>query len=150
MSDENRLDTLLSGVQFGRFASVGVAGAVVDTTTVVLLTTRLGMYRGAAKLLGAELAIVLMFLINEHWTFSGVGERGVLPFVRRFLRSNLVRAGGVLVATVVFVIVSGLPVTLPVGGQSLWLTVSNLIGIGAGVVVNYVAETLFTWRAHRE
>jgi putative flippase GtrA len=147
MSDRtSRLAELTSGVRFGQFASVGAAGAVLDTSAVVVLTTYAGVFRGVAKLVGAELAIVLMFLINEHWTFAEEGAAGRAALVRRFLKSNLVRAGGVLVATGVFVAVSGLDYRLPVGGESLWLVVSNGFGIAAGMFVNYVAESLFTWR----
>ncbi|MFB6174267.1 MAG: GtrA family protein [Halobacteriales archaeon] len=149
MTDGPRLGEvgeLVSGLRFGQFLSVGVAGAVLDTATVVVLTTEFGLYRGVSKLIGAELAILLMFAINERWTFADEGASGTLPLLRRVLTSNLVRAGGVAVATVVFVLVSGLDVTLPVGGERLWLALANGIGIGAGFVVNYVAESLFTWR----
>jgi putative flippase GtrA len=147
---EGRLSALVSGVRFGQFASVGALGAVCDTSVVVLLTTYAGVYRGSAKLLGAELAIVVMFLVNEHWTFSTEGRAGRWPLLRRFLKSNLVRAGGVVVATVVFVFVSGFPSMLPFGGESLWLVVANGVGIAAGMFVNYVAESLFTWRVGSE
>jgi putative flippase GtrA len=146
---EGRLDALLSGVRFGQFASVGALGAVCDTSLVVLLTTYGGFYRGSAKLVGAEVAIIVMFLVNEHWTFSAEGEAGRWSFLRRFLKSNLVRAGGVLVATVVFVLVSGLDYRFPVGGEGLWLVFSNGVGIAVGMFVNYVAESLFTWRVGR-
>lgn len=146
MSERGRLDALVSGVRFGQFASVGAAGAAVDTATVLLLTTQLHVYRGTAKLVGAELAIVLMFFINDRWTFAAKGDRSVAATGWRFLKSNLVRAGGVLVATGVFVAVSGLPVELPVGGRPLWLVVANGVGIAVGVVVNYLAESLLTWR----
>jgi putative flippase GtrA len=141
-----RLDELLSGVRFGRFVSVGAVGAVVDNLTLLALASGAGVYRGAAKLAGAELAIVVMFLINERWTFAEEGAVGRRPAVRRFLRSNLVRAGGVLVATAVFVVVSGLAPPVPWLPEPVWLTVANGCGILVGLVVNYVAESLFTWR----
>ncbi|MFW5935603.1 MAG: GtrA family protein, partial [Halolamina sp.] len=83
------VDELLSGVRFGQIVAVGAAGAVVDMTVTVLLTSRVGFHPGLAKLLGAELAIVLMFLINDRWTFAEAGRVGLGPKVRRFLRSNL-------------------------------------------------------------
>ena len=141
-----RVDALFSGVRLTQFLSVGVAGGLLDTATVVVLTTQLGFYRGYAKVIGAELAIVLMFLINEHWTFAAEGAEGRRSFLGRLLRSNVVRLGGLVVGTAVFLVVSGLDVTLPVGGEALWLTISNVIGLGAGFLVNYVAESLFTWR----
>lgn len=140
------VDELLSGVRFGQFVSVGAAGAVVDMTATVLLTSRVGLHPGAAKLIGAELAIALMFLINDRWTFAEAGALGLGPKLRRFLKSNLVRAGGVGVATVVFVLLAGVDVSLPLGGEELWLAIANAAGIAAGMFVNYIAESLFTWR----
>ncbi|WP_101296298.1 GtrA family protein [Halegenticoccus soli] len=145
-STSSRLGELASGMRIGRFVSVGAVGAVVDTATVVALTAGLGVYRGSAKLAGAELAIVLMFLLNENWTFADEADGGRRSVLWRFAKSNAVRAGGVLVATVVFVHVSGLDVRLPVGGEELWLVVANGVGIASGTLVNYVAESLFTWR----
>lgn len=140
---------LLSTMRVSKFASVGIIGAIVDTATILLLATQFGVYRGVAKIIGAELAIVVMFLINEHWTFAEEGAVGLTAFLKRLLKSNAVRIGGVAVATIVFVVVSGIPVHLPVGGEPLWLTIANAIGIGAGFVVNYTAESLFTWRVGR-
>jgi putative flippase GtrA len=150
-----RFDDLVSGVRFGQFASVGALGAVVDTTVTVLLASQFGIFRGAAKLAGAELAIVVMFLVNEHWTFGDHGNEGLRAVTWRFLKSNLVRVGGVLVATGVFVAVSGLPnpfVTYglpnptPLGRFEAWLVVANGVGILAGLAVNYVLESVVTWR----
>lgn len=140
---------LLSTIRVSKFVSVGIIGAIVDTATILLLTTQFGLYRGAAKIIGAELAIVVMFLINEHWTFAEEGAVGLPAFLKRLLKSNAVRIGGVAVATIVFVVVSGLAVELPVGGEPLWLTIANAIGITAGFIVNYIAESLFTWRVGR-
>jgi putative flippase GtrA len=140
------VEELFSTVRFGQFVSVGAAGAVVDMTATVLLTSRGGFYPGTAKLIGAELAIALMFLINDRWTFAEAGALGGKAKLRRFLKSNLVRAGGVGVATVVFVLLAGVDITLPIGGEELWLATANAAGIGAGMFVNYIAESLFTWR----
>lgn len=140
---------LLSVLRVSQFLSVGLLGAVVDTATILVLTTQFGIYRGAAKIVGAELAIVVMFLINEHWTFADEGAVGPKAFGKRLLKSNTVRLGGIAVATIVFIIVSGMPVALPIGGEPLWLAIANGIGIAAGFLVNYTAESLFTWRVGR-
>jgi putative flippase GtrA len=66
----DRLEPLCSGVRFGQFLSVGVVGAVSDT--VVLATARLvvGLPEVWAKAAGIETAILVMFLVNEHWRRS--------------------------------------------------------------------------------
>jgi putative flippase GtrA len=144
-----RTRALASGVRFGQFASVGVLGAICDNGVLLGLTS-LGLMPVAAKLVGAETAIIVMFAINEHWTFADEGQAGLRPLGRRFLTSNVVRAGGVLVATGVFaLLVQFQQVSLPIGGTDLWYLVANVIGIGVGFVVNYLTESLFTWQVHK-
>jgi len=141
-----RIRALLSGVRFGQFASVGAVGAVCDNAVLGTLLG-LGVAPEPAKFAGAETAIIVMFLINERWTFAEEGAAGPGPLLRRFLTSNLVRAGGVLVATAVFSqVYRNFDVTLALFGVDLWFLAANLVGILAGMVVNYVAESLFTWQ----
>ena len=88
-----------------------------------------------------------MFAINDRWTFATHGNDGYLAVFRRWGKSHLVRTGGISISfAVLFVLTSYLEVSLVVGTVDLWPTVANLIGIGAGMVLNYVAESLFTWR----
>jgi putative flippase GtrA len=89
-----------------------------------------------------------MFAVNERWTFADEGDPDRWP--RRLLKSNLVRVGGVLVATaVVTALDTYVDVAIPVLGFDLWLVFANGAGIAAGLLVNYVAESLFTWRVHQ-
>ncbi len=108
-----------------------------------------------------------MFAVNERWTFAGEGAPGRGPLLGRLRRSHLVRAAGSLTQFGVFVLVyRGLSASLTLGdlglwrafaaaaglgagafaGFDLWLLVAKGTGIGVGMVVNYVAESLFTWR----
>lgn len=148
MSDRRigRIGELASGIRFGQFASVGALGAACDNG-VLLGLTALGVVPVAAKLVGAETAIIVMFAVNERWTFAAEGRPGLRALGRRFLTSNVVRVGGVVVATIVFAfLIRFVPLSFPLGGTDLWYLGANLIGIGVGVVVNYIAEGLFTWR----
>jgi putative flippase GtrA len=141
------LDRLVSGVRFTQFASVGAAGAAVETVIVALLTTLAGTPPLAAKAVGAEASISLMFLLNDRYTFGEEGAAGLVATVRRWARSHLVRLGGLAVAfTTLWLLTSRLDVTLLVAGFDLWPTVANAIGIGVGLTLNYVAESVFTWR----
>jgi putative flippase GtrA len=143
------VETLASGVRFGQFVSVGAVGALFDVTTTTVLIVGFGLLGEYAKLVGAEVAIVVMFAINERWTFSELGAPGAWPTLTRFLRSNLVRSGGLAVQ---FLIVRGLrqlDVTVVVLGFDLWQLIPIPIAIGASVLLNYVAESLLTWRVTR-
>ncbi len=140
---------LASGVRFGKFVSVGAVGAVFDVVTTTALIVGFGVLGEYAKLAGAEVAIVVMFAINERWTFSELGAPGAVPTLTRFLRSNLVRSGGLAVQ---FLIVRGfrrLDLSVIVFGFDLWQLIPIPIAIGASVLLNYVAESLLTWRVTR-
>ena len=141
---------LASGTRFGRFVSVGVVGAAFDVTTATALR-ELGVFPELAVFAGIEVAVVVMFLLNDNWTFSGAGAVGLAPALGRLVRSNLVRAGGILVQLVTFrVLYRTLAIDLAVAGLDGWFVVSKVGGIAAGMVVNYVAESLFTWRIHAD
>jgi len=135
-----RLRAISSGMRFGRFVSVGVVGFVVDTIVITLLTVGFTVPTLGAKLASAETAIIVMFALNERWTFQRWGEAELVSLLRRFVTSNLVRTGGVAVATAVLLALNG--------WFGVWVPVANAIGIGVGFVVNFVFESLLTWRVH--
>ena len=137
---------LLSGVRFGKFASVGAVGAAFDLTTSSLLTVAFGVTPEIAKLVGAEVAIVVMFTINDRWTFADHGREGIWPKFRRLLKSNLVRSVGLAVQVLVVRALSNLDVYVAVAGVDVWTLFTFPVAIAASVLVNYVAESLFTWK----
>ena len=144
---ESAVAELASGTRIGQFVSVGVAGATVETVIVALLTAGLAAPPLAAKALGAETSISLMFLLNDRYTFADEGEVGLAAVGRRWGRSHLVRLGGLTVAFVVlWLLTARTDVRLVIAGADFWPTVANVVGIGVGMVLNYVAESLFTWR----
>jgi putative flippase GtrA len=144
-----RLGALLSGARFGRFVSVGAMGAILDLSVLVVLTEVFGVLPEVATLAGIESAILLMFAINERWTFAESGAPGRRPLLRRLLRSHGVRAVGSLTQFVVFVVLYRYGgVAISVSGIDAWLVVAKVGAIGIAVVVNYTFESLFTWRVH--
>jgi putative flippase GtrA len=148
MSD-SRVDALLSGARFGQFVSVGVVGAISDNAVLATLKLLLGVPELWAKAAGVETAIVVMFLVNEHWTFAGQGESGRVPFLKRLGKSHLVRSGGVTVQLVVYwALVTLVDIELVVFGTDLWFLAASPIAIGVAMSVNYVFESLFTWEVH--
>lgn len=144
-----RTRALASGVRFGQFASVGVIGAVLDTTVTLTLSGSLGVNPDLAKFVGAEAAIVLMFLVNEHWTFAEQGAAGLIPMGRRLVTSNVVRGGGLAVQLVTYHFVRQFTIDIPVMGFDLYDIVAIGMAIGAGFLVNYFAESLVTWQVHK-
>ncbi|MFB6160165.1 MAG: GtrA family protein [Haloferacaceae archaeon] len=151
MADGTRTDALLSGVRFGQFASVGVVGALFDNATLATLKLAFGVSELWAKAAGVEVAIVVMFLVNERWTFADEGDAGRGPFLRRLVTSHAVRTGGVTVQLLVYwLLTQRLAVELVLLGTDLWFLVASPVAIGVAMLVNYVAEGLFTWRVGAE
>ncbi|WP_255196753.1 GtrA family protein [Halorarius litoreus] len=145
----SRVRALAHVDRIGQFVSVGVAGASLETAIVFVLTGLLTVAPLAAKAVGAEASITLMFLLNDRWTFADEGRSGVLAVGRRYLKSHVVRLGGLSVAfATLFVLTSWTDIRLVVAGANLWPTIANVIGIGVGMTLNYVAESLVTWRVH--
>ncbi len=146
-----RLDALLSGVRFGQFASVGIVGAIVDVSVLLLLSEWVGILPEVANVISIESAILVMFAINERWTFAEMGENGLVPLFYRMLRSHGVRLVGSLTQFAIFVVVFRyFTMDLAVNGIDLWLLVAKGTGMALAVVVNYTAETLLTWQVHLE
>ncbi len=141
-----RFGPLLSVRRIGQFVSVGVVGALAETAVVLVVTTLGGLAPLLAKGLGAELSISLMFLLNDRITFASDAPSSPLAVCRRWCRSHLVRIGGLSVAFVIlWVLTTKTTITVVVNGADLWPTIANLIGIGCSLVLNYCAESIYTW-----
>lgn len=144
--DTSIVSELVHGERIGRFVSIGAVGFCFDVATATALS-ELGMFPELAALIGIEVAVVVMFLLNDNITFATEGLAGVIPMLRRLLKSNLVRVGGITVQLLVFSgFYRGVDVTFIVASVDVWFIVSKAAGIIVGMVVNYVAESLFTWR----
>jgi len=146
MMSENLLDILLHRARIGKFVSVGVVGATIETILVAICTVVFGTPPLVAKAIGAETSITTMFVINDRWTFAGQGARGIFSLLRRWGKSHLVRIFGLGVAfSVLYALTSVVTFDVYISGYDIWPTVANIIGIGVGMVLNYGAESFFTW-----
>ena len=140
---------LLDRRRLGKFISVGVVGAAIDLTISTTLLLRTALPPEVIKLIGAEVAIIVMFLLNDRWTFRQSETRGIRHALKRLVKSNLVRSGGLAVqVTVVFVLIR-LPVSVELSGTDVWPILTMPIAIACGFLANYTGETLFTWRVTR-
>ncbi|WP_254522526.1 GtrA family protein [Natrinema caseinilyticum] len=137
-----RARALLSTTRFSQFVGVGFVGAAVDNAVLFLLIEGTGLGLQGAKLVSWELGIGVIFAINERWTFANHGSLGFDALGRRFVRSNAVRLGGLVVTLAVL--------TVLVRWFDVWFVTANVIGIGVGFFVNYTCESLYTWKVHRE
>jgi len=135
-----RLRSLVSGGRLVQFATVGLVGTTIDFAVLITLVERWELPLELAKVIAVEAAILVMFVLNDRWTFSQWGKDGYRVLLQRLGTSNAVRLGGLTVATVVLsalVRLFGVP-----------YLVANALGIACGFVVNFLAESYFTWSVH--
>lgn len=140
---------LLDRTRLLQFATVGVLGTGVDLSISVPLVMLTDTPAVLAKFLGAEAAIIVMFFVNDRWTFGAVETSGWSHRLRRLLKSNLVRGGGLSVQLIVVFLLTRTDVAVVVSGIDVWPALTMPIAIACGFLVNYTGETLLTWRTHR-
>lgn len=118
-----------------KFSMTSIVGLGVENALLFLMVELLALPLIAAKLVGAEVSIAAMFILNNRYTYEG--DPGKV--ITRFLKSNLVRAGGVLIATGVLMVLES---------YGIWYLLANVIGVCVGFVFNYGLETVYTWKEH--
>lgn len=127
--------------RFVAFGGIGGVGLVVDNITLFALVEATGAGPTLMKPFAAAAAIAVMFALNERFTFEP-RDRSAGAVLRRYLKSNLVRAGGVAVALAVLFVLHDV--------FGVWYLAANVTGILVAFFLNYAAESLFTWQVHHE
>lgn len=115
---------------------------LVDMGLLTLLVELGGLTPTLAKIGSAEFSIIIMFVLNEYWTFSESSKESTESILYRFGRSNIVRWGGAGVALLILHLLTAI--------FGIWYLLANAIGIGVGVIFNYIFESLITWQIHAE
>jgi len=125
---------LALGSYFGKFAVVGASGIVVNQGCLALLTLVFGVAVKWAGAIAIELSILNNFLLNNFWTWR---DRRQQPFWRKLLKYHLVTSvsGGVNYA-----------VLLTLTHFGMHALVANLVGIGLGMVINFLLNHFWTFR----
>jgi putative flippase GtrA len=165
----------LSG-RFVKFAAVGLSGVLVNLGVLALLR-RLGVHTNLASALAIECSIISNFAVNHRWTFGDRrGEAGA-SLLGQGLRFHLVSLGGGAIQFLIFVAMNvawlrlfGSPAEVSAYGAGarssaerwLWhalveppnvgnlVYVSQIAGIGAATVWNYLLNFYWTWAGERE
>lgn len=136
---------LLHGTRSGKYVSVGALGAIVDLSVSAAILGLGLLSPEPAKFVGAETAIVLMFFLNDRWTFAGFGETEIRKQLFRFVSSHVVRSVGLAIQITAVWYLTGLT-DIWIAGIEVWSYASLAIAIVASFGVNYAAESLVTWR----
>lgn len=130
--------------QFGRFASIGFANAMVDFGILYLLIGISGLATGVAysafKALSFSVASTHSYLWNKYWTFDAAASRGGITEVGRFIVvaifSLIINVG--LASAVVALRPAGI-------ATDLWAGVGAVVGAAGGLISNFAGLRLFVF-----
>lgn len=148
---------------FLKFLVVGTIGFIINTIGLVF-GVRVGLKPSIAGPLGAEVAIISNFALNNLWTFSNksITSWDVLPM--KFIQFNILSLGSVFIQFVFLKVgeaIFGLekfkkPVlslffhkTLPFKMLTDKITayfVFYVAGVGVGLIANYAVYSLIIWK----
>ena len=120
-----------------KFSIVGAIGAVINTGFLWVFTDVAGIFYLYSSAIAIEIAIILQFLMNDRWTFKERRTTHVEQFIKRILKSNLWRSGGLVVNIGVLYFL-----TEYVG---VYYLLSNIAGIICAFLLNYLFESRLTW-----
>jgi dolichol-phosphate mannosyltransferase len=124
--------------RFLKFCLVGASGVLVNMFFFWLFYKKLGIFSLFSSFLAIQIAVLNNFLWNDKWTWREKRKPGIEQFFIRLgkfaLSSNLTSASANLLGVWIFLNLLG------------WnYLVSNLLGIGLGVILNFLANHYWTY-----
>ncbi len=125
--------------RFIKFALVGASGVGVNLGLLWLLTETGGLFYLASAAIAIEISIITNFILNNYFTFADRRQPGVDTFLKRLFKFNTVSLGGLGInLAILWLLTSGL---------GMFYMLSNLIGIAAATLWNYLANNWWTWKS---
>jgi dolichol-phosphate mannosyltransferase len=123
--------------RFWKFLLVGASGVVVNVVVFWSLTHPLRAHVVQAGIVAAALSTLTNFVLNNAFTWADRREASLSAFVQRLGKYYIATGAGNLVY---------LALLWGLTHVGLVPMLSNLIAIGIGGTLNYVAHNIWTWR----
>ena len=122
---------------FRKFLVVGTLGFTINTVVLEVMV-HLGFQPTIGSIVGAELAIVSNFLLNNVWTFRNRKIEGVAQ-VGKFLQFNGTSLGALIIQAAAIFLGTN---TLGVSSYRVFY----VIGVGFALIWNYVMYSRVIWK----
>lgn len=152
MEHNKRMETKKAIVQFLKFNVVGVLNTLVDFLVFQALNLLLG-WTYIAQVISYSCGIINSYLWNSNWTFKEQRTKSAKEMLL-FLGVNLVSLGVSLGVIWLCKNVFGITDAWVSGWMPHWLagfvqgdTVCKLIATACSIIVNYVGNKLFVFKA---
>lgn len=127
---------------FLKYAITGFLGYLINAISLEVFKAYFGLHSGLAGALGAELAIIWNFVLNNFWAFSKYKITAFHKIPLKFLQFNLISIGSVLIIGTV--ITTGVSFF---GDTRLVRQLFLVIGIGFFVIpYSYSMYNIFIWK----
>jgi putative flippase GtrA len=144
LSDAFKADDTRQSI--GRFAVVGMLGTVIDVGLFALLHTALGLPTLAANTISYSAGIVNNYLLHRHWTYAGRPRRAAGMQFLQFLAVSL----SALLLNNLLVLLLARPLGTFFAAAGRGDLLAKGCATGVGMVWNYLANTLWTFRDTRK
>ncbi len=120
-----------------KFAIVGSSGVLVNMGVLYLLTEFFHVYYLVSSIVAIEVSILSNFLLNDNWTWH---DRKPGHILHRAIKYHVT-------AGLTAVVVNWLLLLILTEVFHLYYLVSNIIGIGCGMISNFIVNDLWTFRS---
>jgi len=121
-----------------KFAVVGAFGVLVNEGLLFVLSELMGTHYLLSAFLSIECSILSNFILNDLWTFKDRGHPGIRSFLKRAIKSNIGFGAGVFINLLVLFMLTEL--------MGLHYLISNLLGIAAAFIWNFLIGVRWIWR----
>lgn len=121
-----------------KFSTVGAIGAVINMGSLWILTELWGIFYLFSSVVAIEITIIMLFMMNDRWTFNDRKSTHIGQFIKRFLKSNLWRSGGLTINIGVLFFLTEY--------MGVYYFISNIFGIICAFLLNYILESRLTWK----
>ena len=124
--------------RFIKFCLIGFCGVLVNIGLLSLLTEFVGLFYLVSAAISIEAAIIFNFTLNNFFTFSDRRLLTAKSFIIGLSKFNLISLAGLAVNISVLWLLTDT--------FGIYYLVSELGGIAAATIWNYLANTWWTWR----
>lgn len=132
----SRFQEFVAG-SFFKFGIVGTIGFIINTV-VLWAMVRAGIFPAIGSAVGAELAVISNFILNNAWTFGDRRVRGK-RMIPKFIQFNVASLGAILIQT------GTVWAGTTLFGRGTYF-ISYLCGVGLGLIWNYTMYSKVIWK----
>ncbi|MDQ3239598.1 MAG: glycosyltransferase [bacterium] len=140
--------------QFLKFVIVGSTGFIINTFGLIIFHKVFHLSESFSASLGAEIAIISNFLLNNYWTFKHIktNNQGIWGRFVKFLKFNLSSFGAIAIQFVLLelgrrYITPNLPISDTLK-REVYL-VYYIFAVGLGLIYNYIMYSRVIWKKQK-